>query len=373
MNALLRAAIVLPLAAILLVLQASCARSGELGDDTDPRLVSGAQNPVPLTVCVATDCPAPWATCPNSGLCATDTSGDINHCGACNNACPQPTRAFHATSVCANGKCEFACDELSADCNNSDYDGCEIFTGDDPKNCGACGRACKAGEICWKGACGCPSGFTQCGTECKNLESDGLSCGTCDKKCEPPPNADPEWICGPGVQPTNTTWACTTGACKLACGALYGDCNANLCADGCETDERTDRLNCGACGHACAANQDCVDGICICPAGTDRCDKRCVDVNVDPNNCGACGNACPGAGDDTANGTPTCSGGACGYLCYAGFANCDGRINNGCEVNIGTDPRHCGGCGTKCDAGRSQPCVLGQCLTKPCEAGPGTF
>lgn len=374
MSALRRAAVLVPVAAATLILQAACARSVSSDGDSDPRLVSpGAQNPDALTACVATDCPAPWATCPNGGLCTTDTSRDIEHCGSCGHACPQPTAALHATSVCAKGKCVYACDELSADCNHDDADGCEIFTGDDPNNCGGCGLACKTGEICWKGACGCPSGLTQCGTECKNLDSDSLNCGTCDTKCVAPPSDDPEWKCGPGVQPTNTTWACGTGACQMACEPFYGDCDANLCSNGCETNERTDPLNCGACGHACAANQECVDGTCICPPGTTRCGKRCIDVNVDPNNCGECGNACPGAAGATENGTPTCSGGRCGYLCYAGFADCDKRINNGCEVNIGSDPLHCGGCNTQCDTARSQPCVLGQCLTKPCEPGPGTF
>jgi hypothetical protein len=275
--------------------------------------------------------------------------------------------------VCADGKCLYACDELSADCNHRDSDGCEVYTGDDPNNCGGCGVTCKAGELCWKGACGCPSGFTQCGDECKNLQSDDLSCGVCEKKCVAPPGSDPEWKCGPNVQPTSTTWACESGTCKLACERLFGDCNNNLCGDGCETDEQTDRLNCGACGHACAANQDCVDGTCICPPGTLRCGRRCVDVNVDPNNCGACGNGCPGAGGDSENGTPTCKGGSCGYLCFAGFADCNGRTNDGCEVNIGNDPLHCGGCGTHCDRERGQPCVAGQCLTKPCEAAPGTL
>jgi hypothetical protein len=115
-----------------------------------------------------------------------------------------------------------------------------------------------------------------------------------------------------------------------------------------------------------------VEGTCICPAGSTRCGNRCVDLDVDADNCGACDNGCQGASDDTANGGPTCTGGRCGYVCYPGFADCDGRINNGCETNIGTDPRHCGGCGTQCDGARAQPCVLGQCLTKPCEPGAAT-
>src|SRR5262249_33100026 len=160
-------------------------------------------------------------------------------------------------------------------------------------------------------------------------------------------------------QPTNSTWSCGAGACIISCERGFGDCDSKLCENGCETDLLADPLNCGGCGIACAANQDCVDGTCICPPGTTRCGKRCVDTNVDPNNCGECGNGCPGAGGDNENGTPTCKNGTCGYMCYAGFADCDGRINNGCEVNIGSDPKHCGSCDTHCDGAQGQPCVTG--------------
>jgi hypothetical protein len=364
---------VLALAAFTLTLQASCARSAGSNVDTDPQLAApGTKNPAPLTVCVATDCPAPWATCTSGALCATNTSRDVDNCGGCGNACPKPARSFHASAVCADSKCTIACDELSADCNHQSADGCEISTGDDPNNCGACGNVCKAGDPCWKGACGCPKGFTVCDGQCTNLASDNLSCGACGKACVAPPSNDPAWLCGPDIQPPSTDWGCTGGGCKLVCKPSFGDCNGNLCSDGCETDERTDPKNCGACGNTCAAGQDCVDGTCICPPGSTRCGNRCVDLNVDVDNCGACGNGCQGASDDTANGSPTCTGGRCGYVCYPGFADCDKRINNGCEVDIGTDARHCGGCGTQCDRGRGQPCVLGQCLTKPCEPGAAT-
>jgi hypothetical protein len=93
---------------------------------------------------------------------------------------------------------------------------------------------------------------------------------------------------------------------------------------------------------------------------------------VDIDNCGACGESCPGASDDTAHGGPTCSGGHCSYVCYAGFADCDHLVGDGCEANVASDPKNCGGCGTQCDAARGQPCVLGQCLTKPCDPAEPT-
>jgi hypothetical protein len=371
----LRAAVLLSMAAATLMLQASCARSDSADFDLNPPLISpNAINPAPLSVCIESACPAPWATCPGGELCATDTSSDIDHCGSCA-PCPRPKRMLHAEAVCTGGKCAYACDALFADCNGKHTDGCEVYTGDDPLNCGGCGNVCAVGELCWRGACGCPAGFTQCGDECVDIQADNANCGSCGTKCVAPPNDSPEWKCGAGIQAPNTTWACTTGACTMQCKQSFGDCNDAFCADGCETDFTSDRLNCGACGHACGAGQDCVDGSCICPPGTTRCGNRCVDVKVDARNCGACGNRCPGPGGGTPkkaeNGSPTCFSGVCGYTCFPGFADCDKRIFNGCEVNIEQDPLHCGNCTTQCDAARGQPCIGGACLTKPCEPGPG--
>ena len=357
-------------AAGILLLEAACARSVNDGVGEDPQLAPNSGPVTPLSVCIATDCPAPWASC-GAGLCTTDTSRDVANCGGCDNACPQPERSLHASPICSGSACTFACDPFFADCNHLPADGCEVSTTDDPKNCGGCGIACAAGAICWRGACGCPNGFATCGTECKNLAADDSACGACDTECKPPPAADPRWVCGPGVQPGQTTWACSGTGCQLTCKPDHANCNADLCLDGCEIDTRSDAKNCGTCGNACSANQECVHGTCICPEGTTRCGDRCVDVAVDLDNCGACGNACPGANDATSNGTPTCSGGHCGYTCYPGFADCNGRNTDGCEVDVGKDPKNCGGCGTQCDQDRKQPCIGGTCLTKPCDAtGP---
>lgn len=366
-----RIATVLAVGAVALMLEAACARSvdGDLPETTG----FAPTNPAPLTACVETSCPAPWATCPGKdGLCTTDTSRDVDHCGACGNACPQPQRSLHSTALCSHSACAIACDPLFADCNHDPVDGCEVSVADDPKNCGGCGLACKDGEICWRGACGCPKGFATCGNECVDTQNDDSACGACDKPCQPPDASSPEWKCGPGVQPPQTTWGCTGGGCKITCKGVYGDCNDDLCKDGCETDLDGDPKNCGACGHACDAGQDCLHGTCICPPGTLRCGDRCVDPNVDIDNCGGCNDACPGASDSSANGAPTCVGGHCGYVCYAGFADCNHRLDDGCEVNVMTDQRNCGGCGTKCNVAEKQPCVMGVCLTKPCDGPEST-
>src|SRR5688500_11557129 len=53
----------------------------------------------------------------------------------------------------------------------------------DPKNCGACGTACAAGQVCDLGRCaaGCSAGLTQCGQSCIETSSDPANCGACAK------------------------------------------------------------------------------------------------------------------------------------------------------------------------------------------------
>ncbi len=347
------------------VLQASCARSSE----ETPYVSFEFGERVFRNYCIETQCPAPLATCPGErGLCTVDLSNDIDHCGACGSPCPTPTAKMQGSYVCSEGQCRFACDPLSADCNGVAEDGCETSTAGDPANCGSCGNACSDGVICWKGACGCPNGFTQCGDDCKDLRSDIDNCGACGSKCrEPESAADPRWICGPAITPANTRWMCASAECSLQCKPRYGNCNDDFCGDGCETDLSDDPMNCGACGNACASGQTCVFGTCLCPEGTTRCLGRCVDFTNDPENCGECGNICPGPPSSSGKGGPLCEGGKCSYVCFPGFADCDGQIDNGCEADLMTSQRTCGSCSTECDIPAGQPCVAGTCLTRPCE------
>lgn len=79
-----------------------------------------------------------------------------------------------------------------------------------------------------------------------------------------------------------------------------------------------------------------------------------------------CTPACPGR----ANAISICSEGVCGYACKDGFLDCDTKPENGCEVDLNTDPSHCGDCTTVCTAGAnaSAECTAGVC-TNVCEAG----
>lgn len=52
-----------------------------------------------------------------------------------------------------------------------------------------------------------------------------------------------------------------------------------------------------------------------------------------------------------------CAGDTC--ACASGYDNCDGNPHNGCEADLGTDPRHCGACDLRCDNGQ---CMQGECV-----------
>ena len=60
----------------------------------------------------------------------------------------------------------------------------------------------------------------------------------------------------------------------------------------------------GGCDPACTDGQSCVNGTCVCPAGTTDCSGTCINTqDSDSANCGACGTQClPGA---------TCEAGVC--------------------------------------------------------------
>jgi hypothetical protein len=102
---------------------------------------------------------APLVCCGGDGgptLCA-DTSGDVNHCGGCNNVCSglnaQGTR-------CVTGACvETGCNVGYGDCNAdpSNLDGCETQTNTDFSHCGSCGNAClpSTANSCAGGMCLC--------------------------------------------------------------------------------------------------------------------------------------------------------------------------------------------------------------------------
>ena len=116
----------------------------------------------------------------------------------------------------------------------------------------------------------------------------------------------------------------------------------------------------------------CSGGVCAigaCSAGWGNCNGSandgCETSLATLSNCGACGTVCTPSGPHK---TVSCVNGACvDGGCEQGFADCDGNQGNGCELLVYSDAAHCGSCSTACDG--NQMCAAGQCVTSCAEAG----
>jgi hypothetical protein len=359
--------------------------------------------------------------------CETSVSTDVNDCGACGHVCT----AANATSSCTNGACHYACQANWYDLDGSPANGCEyacVRTNNgveacdgidndcngqvdegfdlqrDPNHCGSCAHACAApfaaSTTCANATCSlatCQAGHGDCNLQyadgCEvDLTSSLANCGGCGVACAPP----------------NAAAACTQGACRVsACLGTWRDCN-HAVNDGCEVNIAADTQNCGGCGTVCSlpfAVPACTNGGCAiaqCQPGHvdldglpgNGCEYACTPTNggveacdgldnncngvadegftlsTDAANCGACGHACV-ASDVSDVSAAQCSGGTCSVkTCQPGFADCDGAVANGCEVNTQTSTANCGGCGVVCAVAHGSPaCVSSSCAVAGCAAG----
>ena len=257
------------------------------------------------------------------------------------------------------------------------------------KNCGAsdgCGGSCATGscpggQVCQNGRCvlSCDAGFTLCGSQCVDTQTNASHCGGCNQPCaiENPETCGTNGQCMGGVcQQYGAETTCRRESCldsetllsEARCGGgrcassfsqdcRPGQCDSSLskCRDSCL--EHTECSSDGWCdgnqchfkrdnGQPCSASTPqmcasgfCVDGIC--------CENACVPPHAQP----------------------TCAGGTCGFVCDAGWDDCDGDPANGCEINLSLDEDHCGTCGNRCPTticgDASEPrfwtCVEGNC------------
>ncbi len=314
------------------------------------------------------NCTKPVAPGADDG-CETHIAIDINNCGACGRACAGTNVSVKA---CSGGLCTSTCAAGFSNCNQppggSADDGCETHSAIDINNCGGCGIVCSASHVtqsCASGVCNgaCIGFFADCNG---NKQTDG---------CETPTNTTTDCAgCGNVCNLTNAMAAsCNGTTCSYTCNAGFTDCNAGvgIDTDGCEINTAGDPNHCGGCANVCSANnmatRTCGGGVCNgnCAANTADCDGNkltngCeVSLLTDPNNCSACGTVC--SANNMA--TRTCGAGVCNGTCVANFADCDGNKQmNGCEVNLQTDPSHCGNCGTSCVANNNgHLCITGAC------------
>ncbi|HZN91154.1 MAG TPA: Ig domain-containing protein [Myxococcales bacterium] len=160
-------------------------------------------------------------------------------------------------------------------------------------------------------------------------------------------------VCQPGG-----TWSgCDAGAASTSasgCGQGCAACGPD--ADRCVSNGA--QCACGASASACAAGSSC----CSIPDGG----ARCANLAADPAACGSCGTRCA----QPLDADPTCDAGVCGATCRPGHAACDGRTLDGCEVNLATDPDHCGTCAITCAfSGRGARICDGGACDLACNAG----
>jgi hypothetical protein len=296
-------------------------------------------------------------TDPSKPMCDTAT-GQCTVCLPQNDKCP--SGKFCAPASAGEYECAVGCNTVQdcslfvdggplppsvACCNHRCFD-----TSADLGHCGSCGNSCVPEG-------GNPGLAACCNSACVDTGSSATHCGSCTNVCS-----------------TNNVPApaCTVGTCTGVCAPGTGDCNSNKLTDGCETDLLSNVAACGGCGLSCSTSNvptpSCLAGQCngACSAGfadcnlnkqTDGCESN---LAIDPQHCGGCANVC----SNNHIATPTCTAGACTGVCTAPYADCDAnKLFNGCEVDTGGDPAHCGGCANVCSTNNvpTPTCAAGVC------------
>ncbi|MFO0646021.1 MAG: hypothetical protein U0326_07275 [Polyangiales bacterium] len=175
----------------------------------------------------------------------------------------------------------------------------------------------------------CPTGVGDCdgfrGNGCEtSLSTSALHCGACDRAC---------------VAGEHQSIACVAGSCVARCDEGHANCDDDD-GNGCEVRIDADPTHCGRCDVSCPAPEGwaatCASSVCgvVCPTGTADCDGRAQDgcevrVTDDARNCGACGLRCEGGGAHTVS---VCEAGHCVTgRCAEGYHDIDRRAENGCE------------------------------------------
>ena len=288
-----------------------------------------------------------------------DLRGDVSHCGGCDVVC-----AFdNAIPLCFRGDCVIgSCQEGWVDSNGEADDGCEeqclnpevercgdeidndcdgetderFDLDNDPSNCGACERVCRAANAvpgCAGGECfvdHCEPDFIDaderydngCETPCMVGEDIFEYCDGRDNDCDG--FTDEIW--------DQLTDVFHCGGCDRPCafanavpGCAEGECFIEQCEEGFADFDRNPQNGCEA---ECTITNE---GVEVCDERDNDCNGVVDDgfaVSVDPDNCGECGRLCR----PVAQGTRGCQAGECVVAeCEFGWHDADGELANGCE------------------------------------------
>lgn len=166
----------------------------------------------------------------------------------------------------------------------------------------------------------------------------------------PAPIDQPAEMCQDGCSLAHAKSECEEGSCVItACEDPFLDCDERP-DTGCEVDPQSDVHHCGDCDTDCAAlsataEARCVDGsaceIVTCEPGFASCDDDhatgCETSVHSLDNCGGCASR---SENEPCSGLPevmtsACDLGTCEIgTCASGWANCDGRVDNGCEHDV---------------------------------------
>ena len=156
----------------------------------------------------------------------------------------------------------------------------------------------------------------------------------------------------------------TTDACifcnKAVCGDGYTQVDVEMCDDGGESPS----CNADCSGAVCGDYKTNVSAGEVCDSGAKNgtynggCAADCGSLGV------FCGDGLVSAPEEKCDvliplANATCADGCNGLLCAKNFADCDGILATGCEVNVLNDNDHCGNCATKC--GVLDHCEIGKC------------
>jgi hypothetical protein len=156
----------------------------------------------------------------------------------------------------------------------------------------------------------CSSLGYECGTQ--TVCGSSVSCGSC----------------GTGYT-CNATGKCAVSSCTPSCTCASTTCTGSTCSDGCG----------GTCSGALAP----------------VCTGRACGASL--NGCGSCGTCALGNATSTCNATYQCAVSSC----TSGYANCNGRSSDGCEVQLGMNAT-CANCTNACPV--SQTCTNYVCTTQ---------